>query len=209
MDIDPEFVAKLDALRNTDWYRKHAAGFKLDPSLTHTGTHGYGPGNIFPDPQPGPTTTLHFDRLANGEYECRIYDPDRRLCFTLVGTFDTDLDISYDAFDFNGRGVMLPVRAEPQPVTDPVANPNPTSVTFVQPPYTYIGDPPNQSHAQPTPIYAHSHRHPHTKYDDPLAIDYWHEHPHRHPGTLLDPVGGHRHFYDHGGDASIHDHSHG
>jgi len=99
------------------------------------------------------------------------------------------------------RGRLLPVRPQPEPVTH--GNLTPNSVTYRDPPgvTTYVGD---------LPVFdvrvTHDHRHPHTKPDDVLTIDYWHRHDHTHPGGRPDAHGyRHLHDLDRDADAALHD----
>jgi hypothetical protein len=157
---------------------------------------GYAKWDADPGGQPQPdasdagSTTIRFDAVADGQYECRVYDPAGRLCFTLVGTLhlDTGRAVRPDAhdaealtsFDFRGRGV-LPVRADTYPS---YANANDVPVPHLEP-LTLSNHVPPLAIAVSAPdehgplSYTVTHRHGHTHAGaDPDELPHAHDHAH-------------------------------
>ena len=136
-------------------------------------------------------TDLHFDHRADGQYDCRAYDSAGRLLLTLTVLLDRDRTGS-NTFTFVVRERVLPVSAEPEPQSQPVANDHP---------YTDPGGTVSfaQSSLDPdtvTVIHAHPHEHP-----DAGHPTHAHNHSHIGRGVLATT-----HAYGHWDDPHDHDH---
>ena len=168
--------------RNADAHRDRNAHVDSKPN---TDQHGniYTNVNLNTRPLLNGITTVHFDAIANGEYECRIKDAHGKAIALLIGNLDLD-PADPSAFDFHVRtSELLPVRSGPQPHPHPDTDLQPDSYPIPARPGLDTTDPDD---------FIHTHRHAHRArfgefLSNGLVVErYDHTHGHAHPGAVPD-----------------------